>query len=124
MALAGWQSLGGGALLAAAALVTEPVNAATVRALGEPAALGNLTFLALASVIGGSVYLMLLARWEPGRVAAYAYVCPLIALAEGAALKGRLPGRTEIGAAALLLLATHFSLSAYPNDLSMPGAEE
>jgi drug/metabolite transporter (DMT)-like permease len=113
IALAGWQSLAGGLLLAAAALLAEPVDAATLAALAAPASLANLAFLAAAgSVVGGSVYLMLLARWDAARVSAYAFVCPLIALAEGALLDGQRPGAGELAAAALLLAATGFSLSA------------
>jgi drug/metabolite transporter (DMT)-like permease len=114
LALAGWQSLLGGVLLASAALLTEPLDASTLAALQAPAALGNLAFLAIAAVIGGSVYLMLLARWDAGRVATYAYVCPLIALAEGAALDAQLPSRAELAAIALLLVAIRFSLTAHP----------
>lgn len=113
VALAGWQSLAGGALLATAALMLEPVNRATLSALLAPAALANLGFLAIAgSVIGGSVYLMLLARWSALRVATYAFVCPLIALAEGALLGAEQPSPAALGAAALLLLATGLSLAA------------
>ncbi|BBK31986.1 hypothetical protein STHU_26200 [Allostella humosa] len=113
VALAGWQSLAGGILLAAAALAIEPVNADTLAALTRPAALANLAFLAAAgSVIGGSVYLMLLARWDAARVSTYAFVCPVIALGEGVLLDGQRPGALQLVAVALLLLATAFSLSA------------
>jgi drug/metabolite transporter (DMT)-like permease len=107
IALAGWQSLGGGVLLAIAA----PFDHATLTALASPLALANLGFLVAGACIGGSVYLMLLARWDAARVSTYAFVCPLIALAEGAALAGDAPSRTELGAAALLLFATGFSLT-------------
>lgn len=110
MALAGWQSLAGGILLAVAALAFEPAGAA---ALATPAALANLGFLALfGSVIGGSVYLALLARWSAPRLASYAFVCPLVALAEGALLAGAVPRPAELGAALLLLLATGLGLAA------------
>lgn len=112
--LAAWQCLLGGAILGAAALLTEPFDAGTLAAAGAAAALGNLVFLASASVIGGTVYLMLLARWEASRVAAYAYVCPLIALGEGALLDARLPTRAELAAVLLLLIATRFSLIVAP----------
>jgi drug/metabolite transporter (DMT)-like permease len=108
LALAGWQSLVGGALLAAAA----PWNGAALAALASPIALANLAFLVAAAVVGGSVYLMLLARWDAARVSAYAFVCPLIALVEGAVLDGQSPSHVELGAAVLLLLATGFSLTA------------
>ncbi|MFO1060079.1 MAG: EamA family transporter [Dongiaceae bacterium] len=110
VALAGWQSLAGGILLAAAALALEPRGMA---ALAAPAALANLGFLALfGSVIGGSVYLALLARWSAPRLASYAFVCPLVALAEGALLAGAVPRPAELGAALLLLLATALGLAA------------
>jgi drug/metabolite transporter (DMT)-like permease len=113
VALAGWQSLFGGALLAAAALLLEPVDEATFSALLTPAAVANLAFLVVAgSVIGGSVYLMLLARWSAAQVSAYAFVCPLIALAEGAVLAGEVPSPAELGAALLLMLATGLVLAA------------
>ncbi len=108
LALAGWQSLVGGVLLALAA----PIDAPSLAALVSPVAFANLAFLVAGAVIGGSVYLMLLARWDAARVSAYAFVCPLIALVEGAVLDGELPRLTELGAAALLLLATGFSLTA------------
>jgi drug/metabolite transporter (DMT)-like permease len=115
VALAGSQCLVGGLLLAVAAAVLEAPGHAELSALAAPAVLANLGFLALAgSVIGGSVYLMLLARWDAGRVAAYAFVCPLIALAEGALLDSQTPSLTELAASALLLLATAFSLTAHP----------
>ncbi len=113
VALAGWQCLAGGALLAAAALLLEPLDRATLSALLASAALANLGFLVIAgSVLGGAVYLMLLARWSAISVAAYAFVCPLIALGEGAALGAECPRPAELGAAALLLLATGLSLAA------------
>ncbi len=113
VALAGWQSFFGGALLAAAALLLEPVDGATFSALLAPAAVVNLAFLVVAgSVIGGSVYLMLLARWSAARVSAYAFVCPLIALAEGAVLAAEVPSRAEFCAAILLMLATGLVLAA------------
>jgi drug/metabolite transporter (DMT)-like permease len=110
VALAGWQSLIGGLLLAAAAAVLEPVDPG---ALLAPAALASIGVLALlGSVVGGSIYLALLARWSAPRLASYAFVCPLVALAEGALLTGALPGRAELGAALLLLLATGLGLAA------------
>jgi drug/metabolite transporter (DMT)-like permease len=108
LALAGWQSLAGGVLLAA----TAPWDGAALAALASPVALANLAFLVAGAVVGGSVYLMLLARWDAARVSAYAFVCPLIALAEGAVLDAESPSRAELGAAVLLLVATGFSLTA------------
>ncbi len=114
LALAGWQSLSGGVLIALAAVMAEPVGKRALAALAAGMAVGDLAFLALASAIGGVVYLVLLARWEPGRVAAYAYVCPLIALAEGWAAGARLPGRSGLAAILLLLIATRLSLGVTP----------
>jgi drug/metabolite transporter (DMT)-like permease len=114
VALAGWQSLAGGMLLAIAAPFVEPVGLAP---LFTPAALGNLAFLVVAgSVVGGAAYLTLLARWDAARASAYAFVCPLIALAEEAILEGALPTRAERHAAALLMVATLLSLSARTGD--------
>jgi drug/metabolite transporter (DMT)-like permease len=110
--LAGWQSLVGGGLLLAASLALEPLDHTTLAALLAPVALGNLAFLATGAVIGGAVYLMLLARWSATRVSTYAFICPLIALAEGAALYGEIPGFAELAAACVLLLATGLSLAA------------
>jgi drug/metabolite transporter (DMT)-like permease len=110
VALAGWQSLAGGIMLAAAAAALEPID---LPALAAPAALAAIGFLALfGSVIGGSIYLALLARWSAPRLASYAFVCPLVALAEGALLTGTPPRPAEIGAALLLLLATGLGLAA------------
>ncbi len=114
LALAGWQSLSGGVMIALAAVMAEPVGSRALALLAAGMAVGDLAFLTLASAIGGVVYLMLLARWEPGQVAAYAYVCPLIALAEGWAAGARLPGRNGLAAILLLLIATRLSLGATP----------
>jgi drug/metabolite transporter (DMT)-like permease len=113
VALAFWQSLLGGLLLAAAAILFEPVGATLWSALLTPAVLANLGFLAAAgSVVGGSVYLMLLARWDAARVSTYAFVCPLVALAQGAAFAGESPSLCAFAAALLLLLATGLVLFA------------
>ncbi len=109
VALAGWQALAGGALLAAAAAISEPVALAPLAA--APALLSLAILVLAGSVLGGAAYLALLARWDAGRVAAYAFVCPVIALAESAAAGADLPGPRALAAVLLLLLASAGSLS-------------
>ncbi len=100
--------LGGAALLLASAAV-EPW-AGIGSAIAAPVRLGGWAFLVAVSVTSTPAYLALLARWEPTRVAAYAYVCPVIAVAEGSLFGGELLTVAQGAAAAVLGLSAYLVL--------------
>jgi len=111
VALAGWHSLAGGALLLGLSTILEPWDAGLGRHLVEPAALANWALLILlGTVLGFTLYLALLRHWSAVAVASYAYVCPVMALALGVLVEGERPSPAAwiaslmlIGAAALAL---------------------
>lgn len=94
--------LGGGMLLGAAAAVGQWQGAA---ALGRGSAFWSLAYLVVAgSVIGFSAFIWLLNRQPAVRVASYALVNPVVALALGWAIAGeRLSWATGAGCAVILV---------------------
>lgn len=107
------QALGGGAALLALSALGEPW-AGIADAFGAPLRFGGWAFLVAISVASGPAYLALLARWEPQRVAAYAYVCPVIAVAEGIVFGGERLGAADLAGAGLLGLSAVLVLGASP----------
>jgi len=101
----------GGALLLAASAATESWHGIGAPFL-EPVRLGGWGFLVAVSVASTPIYLALLSRWEPTRVAAYAYVCPVIAVAEGMVFGGETLTLPELGGAALLGVSAFLILRA------------
>lgn len=102
--------VGGGALTAIAlaagearALVAGPVEPASVWAL--------VYLIVMGSLAGFSAYLYLLKTLPASRVATYAYVNPLVALALGAWLGGEAVGATTLVAAATSLAGVYLSVS-------------
>jgi drug/metabolite transporter (DMT)-like permease len=84
LALAGWQTLIGGAGLVLVSLLFEPVTIAHVVALVQWPVLPALAFLVLGgSLIGFTVYLRLLRDWGAFRAGLYAFVSPAIAVSAG-----------------------------------------
>jgi drug/metabolite transporter (DMT)-like permease len=103
-AVAAWQMLVGGGALVAVALAVEPVGPALDGGLRTPAGWASLGYLAgVGSLVGFTVYLWLLRRWPASRVAAYAFVSPVVAVVLGAVLLGETLFPHQ-GVAALLLL--------------------
>ena len=103
LALAGWQTLIGGAGLVAVSLALEPVDGGHVRALASWPTLPALAFLVVAgSLAGFTIYLRLLRDWGAFRAGLYAFVSPVIAVGVGVVALGERVGPAE-GAGALLM---------------------
>ena len=115
LAASTFQALAGGyALLVVSALV-EPWDSIPA-AFADPVRLAGWLFLVAISVLSTPAYLWLLARWEPTRVAAYAYICPVIAVCEGVAFGGERITITEIAGALLLGLGAYWALGQARTD--------
>jgi drug/metabolite transporter (DMT)-like permease len=102
----------GGLMLLPAAMVLEPVNAATISAMLAPSAASAWLFLVLAgSVLAFTLYLELLREWGPLRSGFYAFVSPLIALVSGALMFGESLGAVEALGAAILIAASFLAMT-------------
>ncbi|GGE99823.1 O-acetylserine/cysteine export protein [Aliidongia dinghuensis] len=113
--VAAWHSLAGGALLLMLSAATEPWDRAVWAQILDPAALASWALLVvLGTVIGFSLYLVLLGRWSAAAVASYAYVCPVVALALGALVDGERPGPSEIAACLVLMAAAALAILPHP----------
>jgi len=113
VALAGWQTLVGGAGLVALSLALEPVGAAQLGELVRWPTLPALAFLVVAgSLAGFTIYVRLLRDWGAFRAGLYAFVSPVIAVAVGVVVLGERFGWAEgaggmhMYAAAAIALAT------------------
>ena len=105
VALAGWQTLVGGAGLVALSLLLEPVGAEQLRELARWPTLPALAFLVVAgSLAGFTIYLRLLRDWGAFRAGLYAFVSPVIAVAVGVVVLGERFGWAE-GAGGVLMFA-------------------
>jgi drug/metabolite transporter (DMT)-like permease len=104
-------------ILGGAVLGLISLAAGEAAALGSPAtvpgsAVGALVYLiVLGSLVGFSAYLYLLRTMPASRVATYAYVNPIVALALGAWLGGESVGTWTIAAAAVSLVGVYLSVS-------------
>ena len=106
LAMTMMQAAIGGPVLLLLSFITEPVSASTFSALGSPRAVGSILFLSmLGTIVGYTIYLMLLREWGMVRAGLYAFVSPIVALAVGAGLFGETVGPAEIGGAVLLMSA-------------------
>jgi len=111
VALAAWQMLAGGIALAMVSLAFEPLGASAWRGLAQPAAWGSLLYLVVVgSLLGFTVYLWLLQRWPASRVANYAFISPIIAVALGWLIFDERITALEWAAAGLLLAGAYLSL--------------
>ncbi len=105
------QSLSGGFLLLLVSFLLEPISTGTFAALMSPTAFSSWAFLVIVgSVLAFTIYLTLLPRWGASRATAYAFVCPVIALIEGAVFTKENISMLEALATFVLLAATWFCL--------------
>ncbi len=111
LALAGWQTLIGGAGLVSVSLVLEPVQASHLRALASWPTLPALAFLVVAgSLAGFTIYMRLLRDWGAFRAGLYAFVSPVIAVAVGVVALGERFGWAEGLGAVLMFGAAAIAL--------------
>ncbi|HVM31757.1 MAG TPA: EamA family transporter [bacterium] len=109
--LSALQSMIGGGALFLFTLWKEPIHASTWSALVTPPVFWGWVFLVLVgSVLAFTLYLTLLPRWGAARVASYAFICPVIALAEGMLFAGEKISTLEGAATLVLLSATWLGL--------------
>jgi len=94
----------GGSILLLAAIVMEPLPPLSIFVTWQ--ALGALAFLSvLGTIVGFSIYLVLLRDWGTARAGLYAFVSPVVALGAGALLFGESVGTAEMAGSALLIVA-------------------
>jgi drug/metabolite transporter (DMT)-like permease len=111
IALAGWQTLIGGAGLACMSVLLEDVSAADIAALAAWPTAPSLAFLVVGgSLIGFTAYMRLVRDWGAFRAGLYAFISPAIAVAAGVLALGEPFGLAEaigsllmFGAAAIAL---------------------
>ena len=115
LALAGWQTLIGGAGLVAVSLALEPVDASHLRALAAWPTLPALAFLVVAgSLAGFTIYVRLLRDWGAFRAGLYAFVSPVIAVGVGVVALGERFGWAEGVGAVLMFGAAAIALRRRP----------
>ena len=115
VALAGWQTLVGGAGLVVLSLVLEPVDAQSVLELGRWPTLPALVFLVAAgSLAGFTIYLRLLRDWGAFRAGLYAFVSPVIAVAVGVVVLDERFGWAEGAGGVLMFAAAAIALASAP----------
>jgi drug/metabolite transporter (DMT)-like permease len=103
----------GGAALTAGALLVEPIDAATIRLLLQPAIASSLLYLVIVgSIVGFTLYQSLLKVWPSTRVATYAFICPIIAVLLGAVVFHERIGVIESIASLLMLLGAYAIMRA------------
>ncbi len=109
------EMLCGGAALAVVSLVIGDFSAFDVAAVSGKAWRGLAYLIIAGSIIGFSAYTWLLRVSTPPKVATYAYVNPVIAVAMGWAFAGeRLAPSTFVAAALLLAAVAALTLPAWP----------
>lgn len=112
LALTMMQAAIGGPVLLLLSLIAEPVSATTFSAIISPRVAGSILFLSLlGTIVGYTIYLMLIREWGTVRAGLYAFVSPIVALAVGAWLFGEKVGWTEIGGAVMLMSAAALILN-------------
>lgn len=98
------QTFTGGLVLTVIALIVEPIDAQLWPLFFNPGVFASWLFLVVfGSLLAFTIYLVLLKKWNPTRVANYAFVCPVIALIESAAIEREIVTLAQ-GAASLLML--------------------
>jgi len=106
----GWQMTIGGVALLALSGGTDEWERVDMAAI-TPRALVAMAYLVIfASIIGFSAYVYLLQREPTGRVASYAYVNPVIALAVGAWLGGESLSGRQYGACLAIIIGVAATL--------------
>lgn len=102
----------GGLGLLLLASVFEPISAATLAPLATPQGYGSVIFTSVfGTIVGFTIYLLLLREWGTVRASMYAFVSPIIALTVGVVMFGETMGAPEIAGAALLMIAAAITLS-------------
>ncbi len=111
LTLAGWQTLIGGAGLAAVSLAFEPVTSGHLRALAAWPVWPALAFLVIAgSLMGFTIYMRLLRDWGAFRAGLYAFVSPAIAVGVGVVALSEPFGPAEAVGALLMFGAAAIAL--------------
>lgn len=111
LALTMVQAAIGGAALFIVSLMIEPVMGATFLTLLTPRAIGSLLYLSLlGTIVGFTIYLVLLRDWGTMRAGLYAFISPIIALAAGAWFFGEAIGWAEVCGGVMLLVAAAIAL--------------
>lgn len=101
----------GGTVLAVIALAAGEWTALRAATIPAPAILALVYLVVLGSLVGFSAYLFLLRTIPASRVATYAYVNPVVALALGAWLGGETVGLGTLVAAGISLAGVYLSVS-------------
>lgn len=105
------QAAVGGVILLILSFAIEPLSADSWAALATPQAIGSVVFLSLAgTVIGYSIYLMLMREWGTARAGLYAFVSPIVALVSGFVMFDEHIGIAEIAGSALMLVAAAIAM--------------
>jgi drug/metabolite transporter (DMT)-like permease len=108
-----FQMLIGGGALTVVALLIEPVDAATLDALLQPATGGSLLYLVVVgSLLGFTLYQSLIKVWPSTRVSTYTFICPVIALILGVIVFGERIRLVEAVASVLMLLGAYVVMQA------------
>jgi len=111
MLVAGHTCLAGGIGLTALALALEPVGVATLAAFADPGvAAGWLFLVVFGSLVGFTIYLVLVRDWGASRAGLYAFVSPIIAVAVGVGVSGERFRARELAGMAVMLAATWIAL--------------
>jgi drug/metabolite transporter (DMT)-like permease len=107
------QALAGGLILLSLSALYETWGGIPT-AFSDSVRTAGWLFLVTISVVSTPLYIWLLVRWEPTRLAAYAYVCPVIAVAEGVLLGGESLSVSELIGAVLLGAGAYWVLRQTP----------
>lgn len=98
------QSFIGGLVLTLIALVVEPIDSQLWSRFFDLRVIASWLFLVVfGSLLAFTIYLVLLKKWNPTRVANYAFICPVIALIESAVIEQEIITLAQ-GIASLLML--------------------
>jgi drug/metabolite transporter (DMT)-like permease len=101
----GMEMLGGGALLALLGLATGEGARLDLAAVSARSALSLGYLIVFGSIVGFTAYIWLLRVCSPSRVATYAFVNPVVAVALGSALAGEPFGLRTAAATAVIVAA-------------------
>jgi drug/metabolite transporter (DMT)-like permease len=114
----------GGAMLSVLALASGEAPAATAAVLRwTPVTWACFVYLIFASIVAFTAYVWLLHHEPANRVASYAYVNPVVALALGVGLAGEQIGRWQVLGGALVLLGVFSTLKGKAATVVSPVAE-
>lgn len=111
LALAGWQTVIGGAGLVLVSLTFEPVTADHLAALARWPVWPALAFLVIGgSLVGFTIYLRLLRDWGAFRAGLYSFVSPAIAVSAGVVFLNEPFGWSEAAGALTMFAAAALAL--------------